>query len=138
MNLLLPVAGMSTRFPNMKPKWLLTNPNGNLMIIESILGLNLDKFNNIYIISIEEHLNQYEFMDGIKKQFAQIGHLEKLKFIILISFSAPVAPLPCKKRPSSTTKLMSPLRFFAEKNTGDPGQSTAALNQALSLSRLAA
>jgi hypothetical protein len=83
MNLLLPVAGMSTRFPNMKPKWLLTNPNGNLMIIESILGLNLDKFNNIYIISIEEHLNQYEFMDGIKKQFAQIGHLEKLKFIIL-------------------------------------------------------
>ena len=31
MNLILPVAGMSSRFPGVKPKWLLTHPNGNLL-----------------------------------------------------------------------------------------------------------
>ena len=83
MNLLLPVAGMSTRFPNMKPKWLLTSPNGNLMIIEAILGLELSHFNKIYIITINDHLLEFDFIDGIKNQFSQIGYLDKLEFIIL-------------------------------------------------------
>jgi hypothetical protein len=83
MNLLLSVAGMSTRFPNMKPKWLLTNPNGNLMIIEAILGLDLDKYNKIYIIALDEHLQKFKFISGIKKQFMQIGYIDKLEFIIL-------------------------------------------------------
>ena len=30
--LLIPAAGKSSRFPNMKPKWLLTHPSGELMI----------------------------------------------------------------------------------------------------------
>jgi hypothetical protein len=83
VNLLLPVAGMSTRFPNMKPKWLLTSPNGNLMIIEAILGLELSHFNKIYIITINDHLLEFDFIDGIKNQFSQIGYLDKLEFIIL-------------------------------------------------------
>ena len=29
--LLLPVAGQSARYPGMRPKWLLTMPNGKLM-----------------------------------------------------------------------------------------------------------
>ena len=47
MKLLLPIAGRSSRFPNMKPKWLLTHPNGNFMIDESIskpLDFILGKF----------------------------------------------------------------------------------------------
>ena len=83
MNLLLPVAGMSSRFPGMKPKWLLTHPNGNLMIIESILGLRLEEFKKIYIISLESHLKKYQFLDGLRKQFKSIGCLDKLEVVIL-------------------------------------------------------
>ena len=35
MSLILPCAGSSSRFPNMKPKWMLTSPQNNLMIQES-------------------------------------------------------------------------------------------------------
>ena len=42
MSLILPCAGSSTRFPNMKPKWLLTAPSGNLMIQEALK--NIDKW----------------------------------------------------------------------------------------------
>ena len=35
MSLILPCAGSSSRFPNMKPKWMLTSPQNNLMIQEN-------------------------------------------------------------------------------------------------------
>ena len=85
MNLLLPVAGGSTRFPNMKPKWLLTNPNGNLMIIEAIKGLDLKKYNKIYIIALDEHLQEFKFKSGIKRQFMQMDCGDKLEFVININ-----------------------------------------------------
>ena len=46
-NLLIPAAGKSSRFPNMRPKWMLTHPNGNMMFVESISGLDLSEFENI-------------------------------------------------------------------------------------------
>ena len=30
--LIIPAAGQSTRYPNLRPKWLLTMPDGQLMI----------------------------------------------------------------------------------------------------------
>ena len=48
INLIIPAAGKSTRFIS-KPKWLLTAPNGNLMIQECIRGLNLQNVKHIYI-----------------------------------------------------------------------------------------
>ena len=59
MNLILPVAGKSSRFPNLKPKWLLTHPNGNLMITEAIRGLNLKDFEKIYLISLDIHFENF-------------------------------------------------------------------------------
>ena len=35
-NLILPVAGQSSRYPNMRPKWLITMPDGKLMIEKSV------------------------------------------------------------------------------------------------------
>lgn len=40
MNLIIPAAGKSSRFPGVRPKWMLVHPNGNLMLIEAIRGLN--------------------------------------------------------------------------------------------------
>lgn len=83
MNLILPVAGMSSRFPGVKPKWLLTHPNGNLMITEAIKGLELDSFDNIYLVTIKEHVEKYDFINGIEKQFQNIKQQDKLNIVIL-------------------------------------------------------
>ena len=41
MNIIIPIAGQSSRFPDMKPKWMLTHPQGDFMVIEAIKGLVL-------------------------------------------------------------------------------------------------
>ena len=48
VTLILPAAGKSSRFPGMRPKWLLTHPNGNLMIVEAIKGINFTNIDSIY------------------------------------------------------------------------------------------
>jgi hypothetical protein len=80
-SLILPVNGQSTRFPNMRPKWLLTHPSGNCMLLASILGISLKNINNIYIITNKDHVKQYQFINGLKKQFGR--HKINPKFIIL-------------------------------------------------------
>ena len=57
--LLLPVAGKSSRFPGMRPKWLLTMPSGRLMLEESCKGLELAKYDRIVVVCLQEHLDEY-------------------------------------------------------------------------------
>jgi hypothetical protein len=59
-NLLIPAAGQSKRFPDMKPKWMLTHPSGNMMFVEAICGLDLNEFDNIYIITLSKILDKYK------------------------------------------------------------------------------
>lgn len=58
--LIIPCAGKSNRFPNMKPKYLLTHPDGELMIEKSIKGLNLEVFDRIIITIVKPHDELYE------------------------------------------------------------------------------
>ena len=58
MKLLLPVAGRSSRFPGMRPKWLLTLPNGQLMIERSLSGIDLTRISEVVLIMLKEH-NKY-------------------------------------------------------------------------------
>lgn len=81
-DLILPIAGKSSRFPNLRPKWMLTHPNGNFMLIEAIKGLNLKKFKKVYIIVLNKHLNEYKFEKGLKNQLHNIG-VKNFKLIIL-------------------------------------------------------
>ncbi|GAB0173005.1 hypothetical protein [Helicobacter trogontum] len=83
MNLILPVAGQSSRFPGMKPKWLLTHPNGNLMLTEAVRGLNLKRFSKIYIVCTRDHYEQYELRIPITEQFKMLGCDSKLHIVIL-------------------------------------------------------
>lgn len=70
-NLLIPMAGKSSRFPGMRPKWMLTHPMTNrFMVTESILGINLNFFDVIYFIFLQSHEEQYHF---------HLGFLEELK-----------------------------------------------------------
>lgn len=61
MEIIVPAAGLSTRFPNMRPKYTLVDYSGKLMLESSIRPF-LDKF-NITIGILEEHDEAY----GIQK-----------------------------------------------------------------------
>lgn len=82
MNLIIPIAGKSSRFPNLKPKWMLTHPmSGHFMVFEAIKGLNLDLFDNIYFIALKEHELIYNFSYGLKKQFEILGKSIKIIYL---------------------------------------------------------
>lgn len=57
--LILPVAGESSRYPNMRPKWLLTMPDGLLMIEKSVSKINCNKFDKVFVIANKKHLDNF-------------------------------------------------------------------------------
>jgi hypothetical protein len=83
MNLIIPAAGQSSRFPKMRPKWMLTHPNGNLMLAEAIRGLTFSGLNKIYLVVLAAHLKEFQCLDGIKKQFQQLGLIDRLVIVAL-------------------------------------------------------
>lgn len=82
-NLLLPVNGKSTRFPNLRPKWLLTHPSGNCMLLSGLLGLNINEaIQDIYIITNKADVEKYDFIDGITRQFQDV--LKKTPIFVIL------------------------------------------------------
>lgn len=65
--LLLPVAGKSARYPGMRPKWLLTMPNGKLMIEQSISKIECKAFDKIYVVALNEHVEKYTNKNNLIK-----------------------------------------------------------------------
>lgn len=65
--LILPVAGKSSRFPGMRPKWLLTLPDGKLMFEKAVSELNLKNIKKIVIVCIKEHIDKYIPVASIEK-----------------------------------------------------------------------
>jgi len=83
-SLLVPMAGKSTRFPNTRPKWMLSHPGSNrFMGIESITGLNLNFFEKIYFICLQQHNDQYQFLKGFEKELEKIGIKNKTEVVFL-------------------------------------------------------
>jgi hypothetical protein len=80
MNIILPVAGKSSRFPNVRPKWLLTNPNGNFMIVDSILGMELKTIESLNLIYLKEHQEKFNFKKGL------LENLKKYNLDSLVNF----------------------------------------------------
>lgn len=74
--LIVPCAGRSSRFPNMRPKWMLTHPDGNLMLIKSLSGLDLRIFNRIIIVIVKAHDEGYEASLILKQAFSDIPEVE--------------------------------------------------------------
>lgn len=56
--LIIPCAGKSSRFPGTRPKWLLTHPDGNLMIQKSVQNIINLKFIKKKIIVITKEINE--------------------------------------------------------------------------------
>lgn len=58
--LLIPCAGKSSRFPNMRPKWLLTHPDGKLMVQKAIEKIDLTQFDQVVFTIVKEHDLRYD------------------------------------------------------------------------------
>ncbi len=80
--LILPCAGQSSRYKNVRPKFLLTHTNGRLMLTESIRGLNPEQFDRIVIIALLGHEVEYEFGDSLIKEIETEYKIRKNKTII--------------------------------------------------------
>jgi NDP-sugar pyrophosphorylase family protein len=59
-SLIVPAAGLSTRFPNMRPKWLLTHPDGRLVIDHVISSIAKLQFDRIILTILKKHQNEYD------------------------------------------------------------------------------
>jgi hypothetical protein len=73
MKLILPIAGRSSRFPNMKPKWLLTHPNGSFMIDESISRMDLSVFDEIVLISLAAIEETHHFSEILTSRITELS-----------------------------------------------------------------
>jgi len=73
-NLIIPCAGKSSRFPNMRPKWLLTNPSGSLIIQDVIRGiLSNNDFKRVIIVILREHIEKFEADVWLKQSLNNIN-----------------------------------------------------------------
>ena len=68
-NLLIPAAGASSRFPNMKLKWLLTHPTGGLVIEKVLKPFDLDQYDRVVLTVLREHEEKYSISTIINQIF---------------------------------------------------------------------
>jgi hypothetical protein len=79
--LVLPCGGESSRFPGLRPKWLLTQPNGNLMVCDSITKLDMRNVTKIVLIALNEHLTGHE--NDLRRAFRNAGCEKDIEFYSL-------------------------------------------------------
>ena len=56
--LIIPAAGKSSRFPGTRPKWMLTHPNGSMMINACIGNFDLSFVSKIIVVVLSDHLEE--------------------------------------------------------------------------------
>lgn len=67
--LIIPCAGRSSRFPNMRPKWMLLYPDGTMMVKKAIEGIELEEFDRIIITILKEHIEKFNAEEILKSVF---------------------------------------------------------------------
>jgi hypothetical protein len=83
-SLIIPMGGKSSRFPDLRPKWMLTHPmSGSLMCIESIKGLNIDFFDKIYFTFLKKHEDDYKISTGLKNSLLELNLHNKVHLTII-------------------------------------------------------
>lgn len=69
--LIIPAAGQSTRYPNLRPKWLLTMPDGQLMIEKCVSDFNSSDFTKVFIVVLKEHVKRFANKTFLIKSLTQ-------------------------------------------------------------------
>src|SRR5229473_7095998 len=65
--LLVPAAGRSSRYPDLRPKWVLTHPTGKLMIEMVLAAMDYRQFDRTVIAVLRKHCEQHQ-VDVILRQ----------------------------------------------------------------------
>lgn len=85
--LIVPCAGKSSRFPNVRPKWMLYYPDGRLMVEKAIEGLELDTFDQIIITITQQQCDDYN-ADKILNDAFGFTTSSKYKLCILDNYTS--------------------------------------------------
>lgn len=82
--LIVPMAGRSSRYPNSRPKWMLTHPiSKTYMVLESISGINLDFFDKIVFVMIKEQIEKNNILPFFKTELSKLNIEHKSEICIL-------------------------------------------------------
>lgn len=65
--IVLPIAGRSSRFPGLRPKWMLAAPTGELMLEHSLRSVPDWKRHRVVIGGLREHLEDLHGMTAIRR-----------------------------------------------------------------------
>lgn len=92
--LIVPCAGRSSRFPGMRPKWMLTHPDGQLMVQKAIEGADPARFSKIVFVIARPHDDEYGAQAILRQAFADVG--ERLRVVVLEDFTSGQADTVCR------------------------------------------
>ncbi len=67
--LLMPCAGKSSRYPGVRPKWMLTLPDGELALSRAAASLPADEYERIVVAVRAEHEARYQAVDLLERLF---------------------------------------------------------------------
>ena len=102
-SLIVPACGSSKRFPNMRPKWMLTHPHGKLMIEEVISGIDTEFYDECHIVILKQHCEQYD-ADKVVQQC--VGKNFKITILDKPTASSPETIYECIKRNNITGQIV--------------------------------
>ena len=103
MNLIVPMAGQSARYPGLRPKWMLTHPNGHFMAVEAMTGLNFEDFEKISLVFLQAHEDKYHFQLGLREELEDLRLLEKTELLFLQE--------PTRDQPETVAKAIQCLKI---------------------------
>ncbi len=81
-SLIIPAAADKAEYANLLPRIFSPDKEGVMICVKSILGLNLDKFDNIYFTILRKHTERYDIDVLLDLQLRRLG-LDKAKIVIL-------------------------------------------------------
>jgi len=83
-SLIVTAAGLSTRFEGLKPKWMLTHPNGKWMLVEALKDFDFDAIDNVYFTFLQEHLDKYNCLEAITLCILELDIEDKCRCEIVV------------------------------------------------------
>ena len=71
ITLVIPAAGKSSRYPDMRPKWMLTHPDGKMMIEKVLEEFRYKGYRRTCIVVLREHCSEFEADLVLKQAFGE-------------------------------------------------------------------
>jgi hypothetical protein len=81
-SLIVPAAADKPEYKDLFPYIFLPAKDGMMICIKSLMGLNLDAFDNIYITILRKHAEHYNIKELLELQFKSY-HLDNAKIVVL-------------------------------------------------------